>query len=199
MFTGIVEETGEVAAFERGEAGARLRVAARVVTADLPVGGSVAVNGCCLTAVTVTVDGFEADLSPETLARTNLGELTAGARVNLERPLLPSSRLSGHFVQGHVDGTGEFLALEPLGDGNWRLCVRAPRDLLPYLVHKGSVAIDGVSLTVAALVDDVVEVAVIPHTFEQTNLGARRPGERVNLEADILAKYVERQMTGRHG
>ncbi|MEZ5366478.1 MAG: riboflavin synthase [Bryobacterales bacterium] len=160
---------------------------------DLELGGSIAVNGCCLTAVEITPRGFAADLSPETLDKTNLGELTSGARVNLERPLLPSSRLSGHFVQGHVDGTGEFLGLDDAGDGNWILRVRAPRELLRYLVYKGSVALDGISLTVARLDEDVIEVAVIPHTFQETNLGARKPGERVNIEVDILAKYVDRQ------
>lgn len=197
MFTGIVEETGAVQAFEKGEAGARLEIEAAAVLSDLQIGGSIAVNGCCLTAVEITPSGFRADLSPETLAKTNLGDLSAGSRVNLERPLLPSSRLSGHFVQGHVDGTGEFLGLEPAGDESWTLRVRCPRDLLPYLVYKGSIAIDGVSLTIAKLADDVLEAAIIPHTFQETNLGARKPGERVNLEADILAKYVARQLEGR--
>ena len=194
MFTGIVEETGSVHAFEKGEAGARLEVEAAAVLSDLQLGGSIAVNGCCLTAVEISQTGFVADLSPETLDKTNLGDLAAGARVNLERPLLPSSRLSGHFVQGHVDATGEFLGIEPAGDDNWTLRVKAPRELLEYLVYKGSVAIDGISLTIAALEGDVIEVAIIPHTFQETNLSARKPGERVNLEVDILAKYVARQM-----
>lgn len=194
MFTGIVEETGAVKAFEKGAAGARLEIEASTVLGDMQLGGSIAVNGCCLTAVEISESAFFADLSPETLARTNLGDLTAGARVNLERPLLPSSRLSGHFVQGHVDGTGEFLGIDAVGDDNWKLRVRAPRDLLRYLVYKGSVAIDGISLTIASLVDDIIEVAIIPHTFQETNLGARKPGDRVNLEVDILAKYVARQL-----
>ena len=197
MFTGIVEETGAVQSLQRGEAGARLEIEASVVLADLQLGGSIAVNGCCLTAVEITPHGFRADLSPETLDKTNLGDLTPGARVNLERPLLPSSRLSGHFVQGHIDGTGEFLGLEPAGDESWTLRVRCPRELLPFLVYKGSIAIDGVSLTIAKLVDDVVEVAIIPHTYQETNLGGRKAGDKVNLEADILAKYVARQLDAR--
>jgi riboflavin synthase len=197
MFTGIVEETGAVKAFEKGAAGARLEIEAAGVLSDLQLGGSIAVNGCCLTAVAISASGFSADLSPETLDKTNLGDLAAGARVNLERPLLPSSRLSGHFVQGHVDGTGELLGIDPLGEGNWKLRVRAPSALLHYLVYKGSVAIDGISLTIADLVSDVIEVAIIPHTFQETNLGGRKPGERVNLEVDILAKYVARQLEAR--
>ena len=197
MFTGIVEETGAVKAFFKGAAGARLEIEAAVVLRDLPLGGSIAVNGCCLTAVAITATSFAADLSPETLGKTNLGDLAAGARVNLERPLLPSSRLSGHFVQGHIDGTGELLGIDSIGDGNWKLRVRAPRDLLGYLVYKGSIAIDGISLTIANLEEDVIEVAIIPHTFQETNLGARKPGDRVNLEVDILAKYVARQMKAR--
>ncbi len=169
-------------------------VAADEVLSDLEIGGSIAVNGCCLTAVEIDSDSFAADLSPETLDKTNLGELGVGRKVNLERPLLPTSRLSGHFVQGHVDGTGEFLGVEPLGDGNWNLRVRAPEALLKYLVYKGSVAIDGISLTIARLDGDVIEVAIIPHTYQETNLADRRSGERVNLEADVIAKHVERLM-----
>ena len=194
MFTGIIEETGAVRAFERSAAGARMVVEADKTLSDLEIGGSIAVNGCCLTAIEIDADSFSADLSPETLDKTNLGELGVGRKVNLERPLAPTSRLSGHFVQGHVDGTGEFLGIAPLGDGNWNLRVRAPESLLKYLVYKGSVAIDGISLTVARLDGDVIEVAIIPHTYEQTNLADRRPGEQVNLEADVIAKHVERLM-----
>ncbi len=194
MFTGIVEETGRVSRFDRSDAGARIVVEAAKVLSDLEIGGSIAVNGCCLTAIEIDADSFSADLSPETLERTNLGELELGRKVNLERPLAPTSRLSGHFVQGHVDGTGEFLGIDSLGDGNWTLRVRAPEPLLKYLVYKGSVAIDGISLTVARLDSDVIEVAVIPHTYRETNLADRRPGERINLEADVIAKHVERLM-----
>jgi riboflavin synthase len=195
LFTGIIEETGAVKSIARHNAGARIEIDAAVVLADLEIGGSIAVNGCCLTAIEITADGFAADLSPETMARTNLGDLTPGRRVNLERPLLPTSRLSGHFVQGHVDAAGEFLEVAPAGDDNWTLRVRAPQETLKYLVYKGSVTIDGISLTVARLDGDVIEVAVIPHTYRETNLADRRPGERVNLECDILAKHIERLLS----
>lgn len=195
MFTGIIEETGAVKSFDRHEAGARIEVEAAVILSDLEIGGSIAVNGCCLTAIEISAAGFAADLSPETMARTNLGALAPGRRVNLERPLLPTSRLSGHFVQGHIDATGEFLEVAPAGDDNWTLRVRAPKETLKYLVYKGSVTIDGISLTVARLDGDVIEVAVIPHTFRETNLADRRPGERVNLECDILAKHIERLLS----
>ena len=195
MFTGIIEETGAVKSVNRRQTGARIEIAAAVVLSDLEIGGSIAVNGCCLTAIEVTSEGFAADLSPETMARTNLGDLEPGRRVNLERPLLPTSRLSGHFVQGHVDTTGEFLEVALAGDDNWTLRVRAPEATLKYLVYKGSVTIDGISLTVARLDGDVIEVAVIPHTYRETNLADRRPGERINLECDVLAKHIERLLS----
>jgi riboflavin synthase len=137
-------------------------------------------------------DGFSADLAPETLRRSNLSDLRPGSRVNLERPLLPTSRLSGHIVQGHVDGTGEFLALEALGEDNWWLRIRVPAELDPFLVFKGSIAIDGISLTIAALESDVLSVTIIPHTYRNTTLAGYRPGSRVNLECDVLAKHVEK-------
>lgn len=192
MFTGIIEEVGTVEALRRGSAGARLNVSAQRVLSDLVIGGSVAVNGVCLTAVAVTEASFAADLSPETLEKTNLGSVAVGTPVNLERPLSPSGRLSGHFVQGHVDGTGEIVTLDPAGDGNWLLEVRAPQSLLRYLVFKGSIAIDGISLTLAAVDNDVVSVAVIPHTYEATSLHGLRPGVRVNIECDMLAKHIEK-------
>jgi riboflavin synthase len=192
MFTGIIEEIGKVASLLALGAGSRLQVQAALVLSDLPIGGSIAVNGVCLTAVEVANGTFSADLSPETLQRSNLGDLQPASRVNLERPLAPTSRLSGHFVQGHVDGTGEFLALEELGDGNWWLRIRVPRRLLRYFVYKGSIAIDGISLTIASLEDDVIGVAVIPHTYQETSLAGLRPGARVNLECDVIAKHVER-------
>jgi riboflavin synthase len=169
-------------------------VEAEKVLSDLEIGSSIAVNGCCLTAIEIDSQSFAADLSPETLDKTNLGELGVGRKVNLERPLAPTGRLSGHFVQGHVDGTGEFLGIDELGEDNWNLRVRAPEPLLKYLVYKGSIAIDGISLTVARLDGDVIEVAIIPHTYRETNLADRRPGESVNLEADVIAKHVERLM-----
>lgn len=189
MFTGIVEELGTVEAFDR-RAGARLLVGCARVLADLTMGGSIAVNGVCLTAVDIRPDGFSADLAPETLERSNLGDLSPGARVNLERPLSLQTRLSGHIVQGHVDGTGTLEALRELGDGNWELVVQVPPELDRFLVYKGSITIDGISLTVASVNDRLVKVAIIPHTYEATNLAGRKPGERVNVECDILAKHV---------
>ena len=164
-----------------------------MVLSDLPIGGSIAVNGVCLTAVEVANGTFSPrTCRPRRCERSNLGDLQPASRVNLERPLAPTSRLSGHFVQGHVDGTGEFLALEELGDGNWWLRIRVPRELLRYFVYKGSIAIDGISLTIASLEDDVIGVAVIPHTYQETSLAGLQPGARVNLECDVIAKHVER-------
>src|SRR5690349_4263329 len=192
MFTGIIEELGSVAAMETRPAGARLAIRCAAVLDDLKEGASVAVNGVCLTALDPRPDGFSADVAPETLRRSNLGALRAGSRVNLERPLLPTARLSGHIVQGHVDGTGEFLSLDSLGDENWWLRVRVPAELDPFLVFKGSIAIDGISLTIAALEGDVLSVTIIPHTWRNTTLSGYRPGSRVNLECDVLAKHVEK-------
>ena len=177
---------------ERRAAGARLKVRCRTVLEDSQTGASIAVNGVCLTAVDPRPDSFSADLAPETLDRSNLGDLRAGSRVNLERPLSPTGRLSGHIVQGHVDATGEFLSLEDLGNENWWLRVRVPDELDPFLVYKGSIAIDGISLTIAALEGNVLAVTIIPHTFRNTTLGHYRPGARVNVECDILAKHVEK-------
>ena len=187
MFTGIIEELGTVVT-----AGSRLSVRCQTVMSDLAEGASVAVNGVCLTVLDLRPDGFSADLSPETLRRSNLGDLRAGSRVNLERPLLPTSRLSGHIVQGHVDGTGEFLGLDALGDENWWLRIRVPAELDAFLVFKGSIAIDGISLTIASLEADVLSVTIIPHTYRNTTLGGYRAGSRVNLECDVLAKHVEK-------
>jgi riboflavin synthase len=192
MFTGIVEELGTVSALEAQAQGARLTVRCAVVREDLREGASIAVNGVCLTAVDLRPDSFPADLAPETLRLTNLGALRPGSRVNLERPLSPTSRLSGHIVQGHVDGAGELLSLNPLGSDNWWLSIRVPKELDRYLVYKGSIAIDGISLTIAALDSGVLSVAIIPHTYRNTTLGGYRPGARVNLECDILAKHVEK-------
>ena len=192
MFTGIVEETGRVAGLDRAGSGARIEVAASAVLEDLGVGGSVAVNGCCLTAVAVNRASFAAELSPETLARTNLGSLRRGSAVNLERPLLPTGRLSGHFVLGHVDGTGEVLALDQVGGGNWWLSVRVPDGLLKFLVYKGSVAVDGISLTIASLEGSAMGIAIIPHTYQVTALPEVSVGSAVNLECDMLAKHVHR-------
>jgi len=187
MFTGIVEELGHVVSPPPD-----LRIACELVLADATEGSSIAVNGCCLTALRIDGRAFGADVSPETLSRTNLGDLAAGASVNLERPVAVGDRLSGHIVQGHVDGTGEVLSLEALDDGNWWLRVRIPRELQRYTIQKGSIALDGISLTIAALDRDTVSVAIIPHTYEATNLRERKPGDRVNVEADLIAKYIEK-------
>lgn len=191
MFTGIVEERGVVV---RG--GVRTDVTARVVAEDSPVGASVAVNGVCLTVVAraeaadgTTVLGF--DLSPETLARSTLGELGVGAHVNLERPVTPATRLGGHLVQGHVDGVGVIEDVREVETGR-EVTVRMPEGLGRYVVEKGSVTVEGVSLTVTAARDDAFSVALIPHTLEVTTLGERGAGDRVNLEVDVMAKYVER-------
>jgi riboflavin synthase len=187
MFTGIVEELGTVAA-----AGTRLEVHCSTVLSDLSIGASIAVNGVCLTAVAVTNDGFAADLAPETLSRSNLGDLIIGSCVNLERPVTPATRLSGHIVQGHVDATGEVVALYALSDSNWWLKMRVPKSLDRYLVEKGSITLDGISLTIAAMDADVISVTIIPHTFANTTIGQACVGTRLNIEVDVLAKHVEK-------
>jgi riboflavin synthase len=189
LFTGIVEEIGIVAT-----AGARMKIKCRTVLADTREGSSIAVNGVCLTADKVEPDGFWCDLSPETLARTNLGALSDGSRVNLERPAAVGDRLSGHIVQGHVDATAEFGSLDSLPDGNWWLKIRVPRALDRYMIHKGSVTLDGISLTIAALENSVLGVAIIPHTYAHTILGSYRAGARINVEVDVIGKYVEKLM-----
>jgi riboflavin synthase len=196
MFTGIVEELGTVASLERRPAGARLRIYCSTVLSDAKEGSSIAVNGVCLTALDLAPDSFAADLAPETLALTNLGDLGPGARVNLERPVTPATRLSGHIVQGHVDATGELISLDELGDGNWWLKLFAPGGLDRYLVRKGSIAIDGISLTIATLEPGpIVGVTIIPHTYANTTLGFVRPGARLNIEVDVLAKHIEKLLT----
>ena len=185
MFTGIIEELGRATL-----TGSKLHITCQTVLSDITPGASIAVNGVCLTAVEITSDSFTADLAPETLARTNFSDLTPNEPVNLERPVTPTTRLSGHIVQGHVDGTAVIQSLTPLGDGNYELVIRVPAELDPYLVYKGSITIDGISLTIAALEDRHLKVAVIPHTWTATNLHARAPGHRVNIECDVLAKHV---------
>jgi riboflavin synthase len=189
MFTGIIEELGTVV-----EPGSRLRIRCSTVLGDLTAGASIAVNGVCLTAIGLAPDSFGADLSPETLRRSNLGDLIEGSRVNLERPVTPTTRLSGHIVQGHVDATGSLESSEELGGGNYWLKVRIPVELDRYLVEKGSITIDGISLTIASLKDGLVGVTIIPHTFQSTSLGSARPGARLNIEVDVIAKHVEKLM-----
>ena len=192
MFTGIVEELGWVVDLQPKDTGALLTVTCSGVLQDATLGASIAVNGTCLTAVQLSADRFTADLAPETLKRSNLGDLTPGSPVNLERPLRANSRLDGHFVLGHVDGTGEIESLESLGDDNWWLRLRIPPELDRYIVNKGSLAVDGISLTVAEIDGQIASFTVIPHTFEHTTLHAYRAGSRVNLEVDILAKQLEK-------
>jgi len=187
MFTGIIEEIGTVTA-----AGNRLNINCRTVLSDMKPGASIAVNGVCLTAVEIDAGSFSSDLSPETIARSNLGALRPGSRVNLERPMAVGDRLSGHIVQGHVDATAEFLSIDPLPDGNWWLKVRIPADIARYAILKGSITLDGVSLTVASIDGVDIGVAVIPHTYQATVIADYRPGIRINVEADMIAKYLEK-------
>jgi riboflavin synthase len=191
MFTGIVEELGEVIALEPGEDSARLTVRGPLVVSDAAHGASIAVNGVCLTVTDLKDDAFTADVMKETLGRSNLAALIPGARVNLERPVRLADRLGGHLVQGHVDGTGHIVSREP-GDRWDVVTVGLPAPLARYVVDKGSITIDGVSLTVVEAREDAFTVALIPATLELTTLGRRRPGDQVNLEVDVLAKYVER-------
>ena len=187
MFTGIVRERGRVVGFTDG----RLEIEAPATASDAGIGDSVSVSGACLTVVSVADGRLAFDVVPETVGRTSFARLQAGQGVNLEQAVRASDRLDGHVVQGHVDGVGTVRTLEPEGDG-MRLTVEATPELLRYLVEKGSVAVEGVSLTVAGLHDDAFEIALIPHTLAETTLGDLRPGDPVNLEVDVLAKYVER-------
>ena len=193
MFTGIVEELGTIARIDHGPEGIRLEVAAQVVTSDINNGDSIAVNGVCLTALDVTPRSFAADVSPETLDKTTLGELKQGSPVNLERAVTPATRLGGHIVQGHVDGRGTFVSATPEGEF-WTVRIAYPRDMGKYFIYKGSVAVEGISLTIAALTPDLFEIAVIPKTWQMTNLSSLSPGDPVNLEVDVIAKYVENMM-----
>ena len=193
MFTGIVEEIGTVRTVDGVDGGLAIRIAASTVTKDLVVGASVAVDGACLTAVTVDPGWFSVEAVPETTSRTTLGAVSPGTPVNLERAMGATSRFDGHIVQGHVDGVGQVIDVRAEGDGR-RMTVRAPDTVSEYLVPKGSVTVDGISLTVAGVVDDTFEVALIPHTLAVTTIGGRVAGDSVNLEADILAKYVRRLM-----
>ncbi len=196
MFTGLIEELGTIAAVEPLAEGQRIRVAAELTTSDLNNGDSIAVNGVCLTAMGVDPGGFFADVSPETLQRTTIGSLSTGSRVNLERSVTPTTRLGGHIVQGHVDGRGKFLSAESQGDF-WTVTIGFPEQLARYFVHKGSIAIEGISLTIARLDEAELQIAVIPKTWEMTNLSTLKPNDDVNLEVDVIAKYVERMMAAR--
>ncbi|KIX70417.1 riboflavin synthase subunit alpha [Streptomyces sp. MBRL 10] len=191
MFTGIVEELGEVTAVEQLEEASRFRLRGPVVTEDAKHGDSIAVNGVCLTVVETADGEFTADVMQETLNRSSLGALTTGSRVNLERPMALGGRLGGHLVQGHVDGTGEILSRTP--SEHWEIVkVALPANLSRYVVEKGSITVDGVSLTVVEAAADWFTISLIPTTLALTTLGIKQPGDPVNLEVDVLAKYVER-------
>ncbi len=193
MFTGIIEELGKISNLEKHAGGARIKISAKVVTENTAEGDSIAVNGVCLTALDVKADSFSADVSSETLNRTTLGILNTGAKVNLERAVTVSTRLGGHIVQGHVDARGKFLEAAQTGDF-WTVRVLYPVEIGQYLVYKGSISVEGISLTIANLAADSFEIAVVPKTWELTNLSALKGGDEVNLEADVIAKYVERIM-----
>jgi riboflavin synthase len=197
VFTGIVRELGCVESLNGKSAGLRLRVAAPVTASSTAAGDSVAVNGVCLTAVQVEGGVLAFDAVPETLSRSSLSRLVEGGLVNLEPAVRAGEPLGGHIVQGHVDGVGRVLRLEPEGEGA-RLTVEAPRELLRYVVDKGSITVEGVSLTIAALELDSLEIALVPHTLRATTLGSLAPGDEVNLEVDVLAKYVERLLGARN-
>jgi riboflavin synthase len=195
MFTGIVEDLGEVEAVEHVGDFARIHVRSATVTEDAKPGDSIAVNGVCLTVTTLLALGFTADVMGETLARSSLAGIAPGARVNLERSVRMADRLGGHLVQGHVDGTGAVISRNP--QEHWEIVrVSLPDSLARYVVRKGSIAIDGVSLTVSALDAAWFEVSLIPETLKRTTLGSRQPGELVNLEVDVMAKYVEKLLGG---
>ena len=200
MFTGIVEHVGTIESVSLQTDGGRVTIHAPTLDSKLSVSNSIAVNGCCLTIVSVDKDRFSADLSGETIRKTSFGATTGalqkGARVNLEQPLTAGKEFGGHFVLGHVDGTGRVAHLRPEGE-NWWYGVEVPEDFARYIVPKGSITIDGVSLTVANWQDGVAEIAVIPYTYEHTNIRDRKPGDAVNLEGDILGKYVERYLEAR--
>jgi riboflavin synthase len=199
MFTGIVEELGRVRAITPNDGGARIEIEAKRVLEDTELGASIAVNGCCLTVVDFTETAWSADAVIETLERTNLGALHAGDPVNLERPVRLADRLGGHLVQGHVDAVGRITEMQPEPDGSTRVRVEADSDILRYVVEKGSITVDGISLTFAAVTNRDFTIAVIPHTLAVTTLGTKRPGATVNLEVDVVAKYIEKLLPASEG
>jgi len=196
MFTGIVEELGAVKTVTRGADSARLQVGATTVVSDVRLGDSISVNGVCLTVVEFTGSSFTAEVMAETLRSSNIGELKTGARVNLERAMSPSGRLGGHIVSGHIDGVGVIREVKREDIANV-FTVEAPEEILRYTIRKGSVAVDGISLTVVDVGEDAFSISIIPHTMAQTTLGFKRPGDRVNIESDVIAKYVERLLKPR--
>ena len=198
MFTGIIEEVGRVAAIKVKRNQRRLTVTCSKLVREIEPGDSISVSGVCLTAVGITKNSFSADLGQETWARTSFSRLHSGAVVNLELPMRANGRFDGHVVQGHVDGTGTLSSLEPIRDGNdYLLTINVPSELTPYIVPKGSLAIEGISLTVAGIDGVQVRVAIVPHTAQVTNLRSLKPGDPLNLEVDVIAKYVEKMLGGR--
>ena len=191
MFTGIIEEIGEIAGVKRGQVSSRLAIRGKKIFSDLKLGDSVAVNGVCLTATSISGDSFEADVMAETLRRTNLGGFSNGTRVNLERAMAAGGRFGGHIVSGHIDGTGRVSSLVREENAVW-VRIDAEDKILRYIIEKGSIAIDGIRLTVAETGPGYFKVSIIPHTGEETTLLRRRPGDIVNLENDVVGKYVER-------
>jgi riboflavin synthase len=195
MFTGIIEEVGRVTCIQQRGENRRVTIATKKAAKELKTGDSIAVSGVCLTALDIQPGSFCADLAPETWERTSFSRMQEGTLVNLELPMKADGRFGGHIVQGHVDGVGTLVALERIADSeNWWLRVELPRDVEKYSVYKGSISIEGISLTIAKLEGRICTVAIIPHTFEMTNLNALQPGDVVNLEADLIAKYVEKMM-----
>jgi len=195
MFTGLIQQTGTIAALNARDRATRIRVTAPGLASQLKEGDSVAVSGVCLTALSPNRDAFEADLAQETIARTSLSHIAPGTIVNLELPTPAGTPLGGHVVQGHVDGTGKLISLDPTapGSGDRWLKIEIPEALTRYVVEKGSISVEGISLTVAGIRDVQVTIAIIPHTYESTNLHALKPGDPVNIEADVLARYAEKQ------
>ena len=206
MFTGLIEATGTVLALTSGNGAMRITIASPTLTSRLSTGDSIAVSGCCLTALSIEPNAFpprfSADLAAETIVRTHLSRLQPGATVNLELPTPAGSPLGGHVVQGHVDGTGSLVSLDPINPGadttDWRMAITIPNDLTRYVVEKGSITIEGISLTIAAVTGNRVEVAIIPHTYQATSLHTLTPGSPLNIEVDVLSKYAERQQQAQH-
>jgi riboflavin synthase len=197
MFTGIIEEVGKVTSIEQSGENRRISIAADKTSKELATGESISVSGVCLTALDITPKSFCADLAPETWARTSFSRINTGALVNLELPMRGNGRFDGHIVQGHVDGVGKLISFERIADSeNWWLQIELPLEIEKYTVFKGSICIEGISLTVAKLEGRHCTVAIIPHTVEMTNLHSLKPGDPVNLEADVIAKYVEKMMKG---
>jgi riboflavin synthase len=200
MFTGIIEEVGRVASIIQEHGNRRLTISSSKLVKELGKGNSIAVSGVCLTAVEITPKSFAADLAAETWERTSFSRIKKGALVNLELPMQANGRFGGHIVQGHVDGTGKFLALDPIPDADdYWLRIEIPPELARYVIFKGSLSIEGISLTVAKIEGTGVTVAIIPHTVEMTNLKSLKPGDPVNLEVDVIAKYVEKMLRGDSG